>query len=162
MDVYSYGLSPHFLFLPLSHHDYNSTPPTHKKIFYPSFRRFYRRYPHFRSYLNITSTFRIPFATHVYICCGSSHHARCGFDCLRRTGSGWLHGGHPKQKPYGLQHYRKGTRLDFLATGLQKAVLRGTVAGAPCVNWTNILLLVSVRSSGISVWLTWLLIGGEL
>ena len=55
ISVYSCGLSPHFLFLSLSHHDYNSTSSTHKKIFYPSFRHFYRRYPHFRSYLNIKS-----------------------------------------------------------------------------------------------------------
>ena len=58
MYIDSYGLSPRFLFLSLSYHDYNSTSSTHKKIFYPSFRRFYRRYPHFRSYLNITHTRR--------------------------------------------------------------------------------------------------------
>ena len=30
--MYSYGLSPHFLFLSLSHHDFNSTSSTHNPL----------------------------------------------------------------------------------------------------------------------------------
>ena len=47
MNVYSHWLSPLSFVLILQ-----VTTTTHK-TFYPSFRRFYRRYPHFRSYLNI-------------------------------------------------------------------------------------------------------------